>query len=478
MGSPVLRFSPAPTGWLHVGHARTALFNWLHARHHGGRFVLRIEDTDPARSREEYVHAIERSLRWLGLDWDEGPIRQSSRTERYLDAAGRLLDAGRAYACDCSRADLEARLAARRAGGAKVTPGYDGHCRDRGLAPGPGRALRFATPEDGSTTVEDLVRGEVTFAHDTIEDFVILRADGTPGFLVANAVDDADMGITHVVRGEDLLSSTPRVLLLRRALGIEGDPVYAHLPMIVDERRQKLSSRWGAVSVEEYRSDGYLPEAMRNHLALLGWAPGDDREVLTLEELVAEFSIEAVNRSPAYFDPVKLAHLNATYLRALPVEAFVAESLPWLESEPPWPPERFEVGRFRALAPLVQERVRTLAEVPRWVDFLFLDAPEVDEASWAKAMAHEAAPAVLAEVTAGAASCPWEADALHGLVREVGARHGLGLAKAQAPVRVAVTGRAVGPPLFESMAVLGREATLARLEAASARLAGPGGAAV
>lgn len=473
MSPPILRFSPAPTGWLHVGHARTALFNWLHARHHGGRFILRIEDTDPARSRDEFVHAIERSLRWLGLDWDEGPIRQSTRTQLYLDATRRLQESGAAYYCDCSREDIDARVEARRQAGEEgVTPGYDGHCRDRGLEPAQGRALRFATPDEGVTVVDDLIRGQVSFVHASIEDFVIVRADGSPGFLVANAVDDADMAITHVVRGEDLLSSTPRVLLIRRALGIDADPTYAHLPMIVDERRQKLSSRWGAVSVEEYRSQGYLPEAMCNYLALLGWSPGGDREVVSLAEMVEAFSLEKVNRSPAFFDLQKLGAINATYLRAQDPERFVAESLPWLESEPPWEPEDFDLERFRALAPLVQERVRTLGEVPAWVDFLFLDEPAMDEKSWAKAMGRPEAAAVLDGTMQALATCHWDAETLHEAVRAVGEVQGLGLSKAQAPVRVALTGRSVGPPLFESMVVLGRETTLARLEAARGRLDG------
>ena len=374
MSAPRVRFAPSPTGYLHVGGARTALFNWMFARGKGGTFVLRIEDTDPERSRDELVEGIERSLHWLKLDWDEGPIRQSQRLDMYREAAEELRRAGATYYCDCTAEDIKARAAGR------PSLAYDGHCRDRGLGPGPGRALRFRTPDEGETVVSDLIRGDVRFAHDTLEDFVIVRSDGSPGFYLPNAVDDVDLKISHVIRGEDLLSATPRVLLLRRALGSSEDPAFAHVPMIVDEQRRRLSKRRHSVAVEEFRERGYLPEAMTNYLALLGWAPSGDREIMPLEEMAQEFRPEAVNRSPAFFDLQKLEHVNAEYIRALPVATFVRESLPWLELDTPWPPECFDLARFEAVAPLVQERARTLAEVPRMVDFLFLDQPEVDEA--------------------------------------------------------------------------------------------------
>jgi glutamyl-tRNA synthetase len=359
---------------------------------------------------------------------------------------------------------------ARTSGNA--TPGYDGWCRERGLAPGPGTALRLRTPDEGETVVHDAVRGDVRFEHATLEDFVVLRSNGTPTFLLANAVDDADMGISHVIRGEDLLPSTPKVLLLRHALGHTDDPVFAHLPIIVDETRRKLSKRRHAVAVEEYREGGYLPQAMRNYLGLLGWAPPGDREIVPIEEMVAAFELEAVNKAPAFFDVAKLDHVNGEYLRALPVDRFVRESLPWLEEDAPWPPERFDLAAFERLAPLVQERVRTLAEVPEMVDFLFLDEPHTDPASWEKAMVRlPQAGAVLDDALAAYADCAWQPDALRDATLAVGERHRLKLAKAQAPVRVAVTGRTVGPPLFESLHVLGRACTLERLRAARARLA-------
>ena len=467
MTTPRVRFAPSPTGYLHVGGARTALFNWMFARRHGGTFILRIEDTDPERSRDDLIDGILRSLHWLGLGWDEGPILQSTRLDLYRDAVDKLLGEGLAYACDCTAEDVQAR-----AGGRNVS-GYDGYCRDRGLPPGPGRALRFRSPDEGETVVHDLIRGDVAFAHDTVEDFVIVRSDGSPGFYLPNAVDDVEQRITHVVRGEDLLSATPRVLLVRKALGFADEPVFAHLPMIVDEQRRRLSKRRHSVAVEEYRAKGYLPDALRNYLALLGWVPADGREIVPIEEMIAQFDPADVNRSSAFFDRQKLDHVNAEYIRALPVATFVRESLPWLELDTPWPPECFDLATFETVAAFVQERVKTLADVPDLVDFLFLDEPAIDEQSWAKAMRGPVAGAVLDDALSEYATCPWEAPALRDVTLAIGERHGLKLSKAQAPIRVAVTGRSVGLPLFESLDALGRERTLRRLAAARDRLATP-----
>jgi glutamyl-tRNA synthetase len=455
-----VRFSPAPTGFLHVGGARTALFNWLYARSAGGTFILRIEDTDAALLREGLIEGIQRTLRWLGIDWDEGPYLQSERADTYDRAAGRLRDTGHTYYCDCTREDVKART--------KDDAGYDGFCRDRGLTAG---ALRFRTPDEGQTVVHDLIRGDVTFDNAAIEDFVIQRTDGSTVFLLANAVDDMDMAVTDVVRGEDLLASTPKVLLLRDALGDDKPPVYAHLPLIVNEKRQKLSKRRDDVAVEEYRERGYLPEALRNYLALLGWSPADDREIMPIEQMIAEFKITDVKPSPAFFDVKKLEAINAEYIRALPVATFVREALPWLEMDPPWPPERFDLAVFEAVAPLVQERARTLADVPSMVDFLFLEEPAVDPAAWDKAIVHNpVAAGVLGDAIACYRDADWETDVLHRLTAGLADRHGLKLAKAQAPIRAAVTGRSVGPPLFESLHVLGRERTLERLQRAKDRV--------
>jgi glutamyl-tRNA synthetase len=453
-----VRFSPAPTGYLHVGGARTALFNWLYARHVGGTFVLRIEDTDAAMSRDELIEGIERSLRWLGIDWDEGPHRQSQRVELYGEAVARLLADGHAYFCDCTREDIQARGAA----------GYDGWCRDRGLTSG---AVRFRSPDAGQTVVVDLIRGDVAFDHSTIEDFVVQRTDGSAVFLLANAVDDVDMAITHVIRGEDLLPATPKVLLIRAALGVADVPVFAHLPLIVNEKRQKLSKRRDDVAVEEYRERGYLADAMRNYLVLLGWSPGGDEEILDVERMIAQFDIVDVKPSPAFFDVRKLDAVNAEYIRSLPVATFVRDSLPWLEMDPPWPPEQFDLAVFERVAPFVQERARVLSDVPAMVDFLFLEQPEVDPAAWEKAVARmPAAASVLDDAMTAYHECDWNPAALHEVTAALAERHDLKLAKAQAPIRVAVTGRSVGIPLFESLHVLGRERTLERLRRAKDRL--------
>ncbi len=306
-----VRFAPSPTGYFHVGGARTALFNWLVARRSGGTFVLRIDDTDRERSREEWVAGIAESMRWLGLDWDEGPIRQSGRRQLYEQAAGKLLAASKAYYCDCTREQVAART------NGSATPGYDGYCRDRGLGPGPGRALRFRSPDEGATVVDDLVRGRVEFANSTIEDFVIVKSSGDPLFLLASAVDDIDLSITQVIRGEEHLPSTPKGILLWKALEGPELPLFAHLPVLVNDRRQKLSKRRDRVAVEDYREQGYLADAMVNYLGLLGWSPPEGKELLTREELTRAFSLEQVNNSPAFFDLRKLIHFNGEYIRAL-----------------------------------------------------------------------------------------------------------------------------------------------------------------
>ncbi|MGH9282122.1 MAG: glutamate--tRNA ligase [Acidimicrobiales bacterium] len=459
-----LRFSPSPTGYFHVGGARTALYNWLVARKEGGVFILRIEDTDLERNRPEWVEGIQSAMLWLGLDWDEGPYFQSGRAHLYAAAAEHLICAGRAYYCDCTRPVIEERTKDRPA------PGYDGFCRDRGLGPGPGRALRFRVPDEGSTTVVDLVRGNPTFEHRSIEDFIVVRSNGTALFVLANVVDDIDMAVTHVVRAEEHLPTTPKYMLLHQALTGRPLPVFAHAPVLVDDRRRKLSKRKHKVALEDYRDQGILPEAMRNYLLLLGWAPAGDREILTVEAMIAEFRLEDVNSSPAFFDERKLLHFNGEYIRALPPGEFIKRSAPFLE-QGPWAPEDFDPAAFEAMAPLVQERVKTLAEVPGMVDFLFLPEPPIDEKDWDKRVVRgPSSREILTDASAGYSSCSWDAPTLHDVTEAIGQRYELSLGKAQFPIRVAVTGRSVGPPLFESLVVLGRERTLARLRTALARL--------
>lgn len=463
-----VRFAPAPTGYLHIGGARTALFNWLFARQQGGELKLRIEDTDVERSRRELIEVIYRALEWLGIDWDGEPVHQSDRGELYREAAEKLLASGDAYWCSCTPDEVRARAEAR---GGK--PGYDGYCRDRGLGPGPGHVVRFRTPDEGTTAFDDVIRGHISFENADLEDFVIVRSNGVPMFHVANAVDDADMGITHVIRGEDLINVTPKVLLLRRALGITEVPVFAHLPLIVNERRQKLSKRRDDVSVGDYIERGYLPEAMGNYLATLGWGPPDGIEIRPMVEIIELFDLASVNKASAFFDLKKLDHFNGEYIRALPVTEFVNRSTHWVTgARATWPAERFDAGVFERLAPEVQTRVTRLDQVPSYIEFAFVDEPRIEEESWRKAMAKDphAAAAMLDAVIAAYAELPWESDALLGAIAEEGARLGLPKKQWQAPVRVALTGRTVGLPLGAILEVLGRDETLRRLRAARDQL--------
>jgi glutamyl-tRNA synthetase len=462
-----VRFAPSPTGYLHIGGARTALFNWLFARQQGGQFVLRIEDTDTERSKPELIDVIFQALEWLGLDWDGTPVHQSERSELYAGAIEKLLADGSAYWCDCTPEAAKAR--AEQRGG---PPGYDGFCRDRGLGQGEGHVVRFRVPDDGTTAFDDVIRGHVSFENANLEDFVIQRSNGTPMFHLANAVDDADQGITHVVRGEDLINLTPKVLLLRDALHITGALTFAHLPLIVNEKRQKLSKRRDDVSVGDYIERGYLAEAMVNYLATLGWGAPDGIEIRPLPEIVELFRLTDVGSSGAFFDVKKLQHFNGEYIRALSVPQFVSASTRWLFDEPPWPPERFDVATFEVLAPLVQERVKLLSEVPGYVDFVFAPEPTIDDVSWQKVMGKgaELAVAVLDHALEAFETCTWDAASLEPALFSYAEANDVSRGKVQAPVRVAVTGRTVGPPLFESLEVLGRDETLRRLRAARARL--------
>jgi glutamyl-tRNA synthetase len=465
------RFAPSPTGYLHVGSAQSALFNWLFARSTGAEFLLRIEDTDAERNRPELTDNILDMLRWLGIEWDGEPVHQSDRAERHASAAQRLAESGRAYWCECTRDDVERRAAER----GRPVQGYDGHCRDRGLEPGPGRALRFRRPLDAQVTWPDVVRGAMQIQTNALDDFVIVRSNGTPLFIVANTVDDAEMGITHVIRGEDHLTNTPKYLLLWEALEFGPLPTFAHLPLLVNEQRKKLSKRRDDVSVADYKARGYLGPAMRNYLALLGWAPPDEVEVRPIEEIVALFRLDDVNPSPAFFDVQKLTYVNAEHIRALPLEDFVRLAAEFL------PPGDAPRTALEALAPLLQERVKTLAEVPEMLEFLWVEQPELDEPAWAKATKDARADAMLEHVARELADAGWDPDAVEQAVRRAGIAAGfvndageVQLSKAQAPLRVAVTGKRVGLPLWQSLVALGRERTLERIAAARDRLPAPG----
>ena len=466
-GAPRYRFAPSPTGFFHVGGARTALYNWALAKRSGGTFVLRIEDTDEARNRPEWTQGIIDALAWIGIRREdpafEGPYFQSEYADAHVAAAEQLFRNGHAYYCDLTSEQIQERAKA------SGKPGYDGYSRDRGLEPGPGRVLRFRVPE-GVTVVDDLVRGRVEFQNDAIEDFVLLRGNGSPMFLLANVVDDASMRITHVVRAEEHLPNAPKQQLLWEALG-HMPPTWAHVPVLVNEQRKKLSKRRDKVALEQYRDEGYLADAMINYLMTLGWAPQGDTEIVPWSRIQDEFRLEDVNHSPAFFDLKKLAAFNGEYVRAMSVDDFVEACRPWLNGDDtPWSTEQFDEPTFRAMAELVQTRIVTLADVPSLVDFMFLDAPIIDEAAWTKTFGSSEAVAMLEAARASFETVDWTSDSLKTTTEECGAKLGLKLGKAQAPVRVAVTGRTVGPPLFEALELLGRDAVLARIDAARRRL--------
>ena len=418
-----LRFAPAPTGSLHLGSARTALFNWLVARGSGGELILRVEDTNAELSKPELIDNIYRSLDWLEIDFDGEPVRQSQRADLYDDAVEQWISAGVAY-------------------------------EDEG-------AIRFRVPQDGTTSWDDQIRGAVVFENQHIEDFVVSRADGTATFFTANAVDDLDLGITHVVRGEDLVNVTPKVILLREALGESAPLKFAHLPLIINEQRKKLAKRRDDVALEAYRERGILPTAMVNYLALLGWGPKDDVEVRPISEIIEMFDIADVNPSAAMFDVKKLEAINGEYIRALSPEEFGKSIAPWLEEED-WA-GNVDDEVLRQVAPLVQERTRVLAEAPKQLDFFFWDNQEMDSDAWQKVMLKDSARSILEAARSVLADVEWNVEALHEAVRKIAESHELKLGKAQAPIRVAITGRTVGPPLFESMYFLGREVVVERL---------------
>ncbi|MFI1111128.1 MULTISPECIES: glutamate--tRNA ligase [Streptomyces] len=488
--SPVrVRFCPSPTGNPHVGLVRTALFNWAFARHHQGTFVFRIEDTDAARDSEESYEQLLEAMRWLGFDWQEGPevggphapYRQSQRMDRYQEVADKLLAGGYAYPCYCTTEELDARREAARAAG--KPSGYDGTCRELTAeqkaayeAEGRSAVIRFRMPDE-PITFTDLVRGELTFTPENVPDYGIVRANGAPLYTLVNPVDDALMEITHVLRGEDLLSSTPRQIALYKALielGVAKQvPLFGHLPYVMGEGNKKLSKRDPQSSLNLYRERGFLPEGLLNYLSLLGWSLSADRDIFSVEEMVAAFEIADVNPNPARFDLKKAESINGDHIRLLDVKDFAAACAPWLKAPfAPWAPEDFDQAAFDAIAPHAQTRLTVLSEITQNVDFLFLPEPVADEASWTKAM-KEGSDALLRTARGKLEAADWSSpESLKSAVLAAGEEHGLKLGKAQAPVRVAVTGRTVGLPLFESLEVLGKERTLARIDAALARLAG------
>ena len=480
-----MRFAPSPTGYPHVGNIRTAMFNWLMARHTGGKLVLRIEDTDVARRVVGAVEAIMDGLRWLGLDWDEGPdvggdygpYYQSQRLELYRQATERLVAQGDAYYCYCSPKRLEEMRAeqVRR----KQPPGYDRHCRNlspqeraeqqaKGITP----VVRFKVPLEGQTTYNDVIWGDITFEHSTIDDFVLLKSDGYPTYHLANVVDDHAMKISHVIRAEEWISSVPRHLLLYRALGLEP-PQFVHHPMILGPDRAKLSKRHGAVSILEYRAQGYLPETMLNFLSLIGWSLDDKTEIMSRQELVDNFSLDRIGRTGAIFNREKLDWMNGVYIRSLSTDDFAQRVLPFLEKHLPSQVKRpLSADYIREIVPLIQERARTLVEVAELAEFFFLDELEYDAGlligknmDWSSAArALKAAGDGLEQLAS------FDTESLEALLRPMAVALGLKTGQFFGTLRVATTGRTAAPPLFQTMAVLGKERCRRRIAAALAML--------
>ena len=485
-----VRFCPSPTGSPHVGLARTALFNWAFARHHGGTFVFRVEDTDAARNTQESYDTLLEVMRWLGFDWDEGPevggphgpYLQSERYDVYADVAARLHAAGRAYHCYCSAEELEQRNETARAEGR--APGYDGHCRSLSeeqvasyQAEGRQPVLRFRMP-DQAITFDDLVRGEITFQPENVPDYALVRANGHPLYTLVNPVDDALMEITHVLRGEDLLSSTPRQIALYDALAEIGvgpgtTPRFAHLPYVMGQGNKKLSKRDPESNLLGYRQRGFLPEGLLNYLALLGWAIAEDRDIFSMQEMVEAFRLDRVNPNPARFDLKKAEAINATHLRALALPDLVERMVPFLQSAQVLPEQPTDEQRrlLEAAAPLVHERMTVLTECVDMLGFLFVDEASFtrDPADAAKLLDETGRGVVKAAHDALAELDTWSTEAIDTALR-VALVEELGLKPRNAfgPVRVAITGRRVSPPLFESLELLGRERSLARLVDAQA----------
>lgn len=462
----VTRFAPSPTGFLHIGGARTALFNWLYARHHGGRTLLRIEDTDRKRSTQEAIDAILEGLAWMGLDYDAPPVFQSERAERHAEVARQLLEAGHAYKCFATPEELEAMREEQRA--QKKPLRYDGRWRDRDPSEAPAGApftIRIKTPLEGETTIEDRVQGAVTVRNEELDDYIILRADGTPTYMLAVVVDDHDMGVTHVIRGDDHLNNAFRQLPIIRAMNaIEGgwpDPVYAHIPLIHGSDGAKLSKRHGALGVEAYRDEmGILPEALFNYLLRLGWGHGD-REEITREEAVALFDLAGVGKSPSRFDLKKLENLNGHYLRAADdarLAGLVAQAMGGS-------PDRALLERAM---PVLKPRARNLNELAESAGFLFATRPLALTEKAAELLTDEARATLRAIYAALAAQNDWTSEALEATTKALAEELGLGLGKLAQPMRAALTGTTTSPGIFDVLVLLGRDEALARLDAQAA----------
>ena len=464
---PVLRFAPSPTGMLHIGGARTALFNWLYARHTGGTFLLRIEDTDRERSTPEAVAAILNGLEWLGLDWDGQTVYQFARAGRHREVAEQLLAEGKAYRCFATAQELDEMRAQQRAAGKSMR--YDGRWRDRDPSEAPGGApfvVRLKAAQTGETIVHDVVQGDVRFQNEQLDDMVLLRSDGTPTYMLAVVVDDFDMNVTHVIRGDDHLNNAARQLQIIHAMGWP-EPIYGHVPLIHGPDGAKLSKRHGALAVEAYRDMGYLAETMRNYLLRLGWSHGDD-EIIPTEKAIEWFNLESIGRSPARLDFKKLDNLNAHYIRAMNNTALAKEIEAVLAREtPPRMLDEKSRARLTAAMPGLKERAKTLLELAQSADFLFSDGPRTLDEAAQKNLPAEAR-AVIGQALPALEATDWTGPALEAAARAFADAGGLKLGQIAQPLRAALTGKASSPPLFEMMEVLGRQESLVRLKAYAA----------
>lgn len=472
-----VRFAPSPTGHLHVGSARTALFNYLFARHHGGTFVLRIEDTDTQRNTEESLSGILEGMKWLGLTWDEGPYYQSERVPLYREHLDRLVDKGRAYPCFCTPERLEQMRDDQRKRG--EAPRYDGRCfhlspeeQKAKLDAGESHVYRFRATSEGETVMQDVIRGEVVFPNAAVDDFVILKSDGMATYQFAVVVDDALMQITHVIRGEDHVSNTPKQIQLYQALGYET-PQFAHIPLILAEDRSKLSKRHGAVWVGQFRDEGYLPDAFVNYLALLGWAYDDHTEIFSRDGLIEHFTLEKVSKHAAVFDYKKLAWMNGLYIRELTLDEFYEAALPVLKAAGALPSDlsSAEIDRLKSILSLLQTRVGTLAELPGQVQYFYSDDIQFDPKAVKKFLTRPYVPGLLDKLLEAFVSLtPFNEQTIEPIFQTLREQLDLKLGDVIQPVRVAVTGSTVSPPMYETLALLGRAKTCERIRGAAAHV--------
>jgi glutamyl-tRNA synthetase len=461
------RFAPSPTGFLHIGGARTALFNWLYTRRHGGTFILRIEDTDQVRSTEESTRAILDAMAWLGLNWDEGPYFQAERVNIHREMVQKLIDTGNAYYCTCTPEELEAKRKKALAEGRK--PKYDGTCRDRGLARSADSVVRFRGPEAGFTVVHDLIKGNISFNNEELDDLIIERADGYPTYNFAVVVDDAQMRITHVIRGDDHVNNTPKQIQIYEALGYEV-PLFGHVPMILGSDRARLSKRHGATSVMAYQEMGYLPEALVNYLVRLGWSHGD-QEIFTMEELIREFSLEAVGKSAAVFNPEKLLWLNQHYIMSYPEERLVEAVLPF------WEKRGFDVSDRRFITKATSDlrtRAKTLVEMAEGGVFYFQEEVAYDSEAAAKFLTPEYAGHLVAVAESIPGLGEYTKDGLETFLRGLAEERGTKLKWIAQALRVALTGKTVSPGIDEVMVTLGKERVVGRIRRAVAQIGAAG----